>query len=106
MLRIRVEAYEGGLYGNLPCLIVSFVLLSTRSGGNGRRGLWTALREIWWIEANSLIRHPCISDKPTQYRLPRTTTVVCFSVTVVETNVHSGEGLRDRQGRDSEREKE
>ena len=31
---------------------------------------------------NALIRHPCMSDKATQYRLPLRTVVVCFSVTV------------------------
>jgi hypothetical protein len=30
---------------------------------------------------HSLIRHPCMSDRPTQYFFPRTTLVVCFSVT-------------------------
>ena len=31
---------------------------------------------------DALIRHPCMSDKPTQNRLSRRNTVVCFSVTV------------------------
>ena len=43
---------------------------------------WCEPKRFVQRKADSLIRHPCMSDRPTQYCLSRSTTVVCFSVTV------------------------